>query len=130
MVNIAHSELPLPVWVGVSVADTGAGKELVSIGMKQLGLPDLLLTTAKVDGEVFEFFYDLLAYVTRRGKKLPEGDAVGRTGKEKLTVRYVPSPLDPRAQVWSVALPAPTGPKKRIAKKPAPKKAAAKKKKR
>jgi hypothetical protein len=135
VVNIAHSELPLPVWVGVSVADTSSGKELVSIGMRQLGLPDLLLTTAKVDGEVFEFFYDLLAYVARRGKKLPEGDAVGRTEKEKLKVRYVPSPLDPQDEVWSVALPAPASAKKaaakkkKVAKKPAKKKPAAKKKK-
>lgn len=121
VVNIAHSELPLPVWVGVSVAKSGAGKELLSIGMKQLGLPDLLLSTPKVDGEVFEFFYDLLAYLARRGKPLPEGDSVGRTEKERLKVRYAPSPADPEVQVWTVALPAPKSAKK---KKVAPKKAA------
>lgn len=128
IVDIAHSDLPLPVWVGVSVAKSGAGRELLSIGMKQLGLPDLLLSTAKVEGEVFEFFYDLLAYAARRGKPLPEGDSVGRTEKERLKVRYAPSPVDPGGRVWTVALPAPKSAKqKKVAKKKKVAKAAKKK---
>ena len=109
IVDMAHTDLPLPVWVGVSVAKG----ELLSIGMKQLGLPDLLLSAAKVDGGVFEFFYDLLAYVVRRGKRLPEGDSIGRTEKEKLKVRYVRSPVSRDEEVWNVRLPA-------AKKKPAP----------
>lgn len=116
VVNMAQTDLPLPVWVGLSIASTGKVTELLSIGMGQLGLPDLLVVTPKVDSGVVEFFYDLLAYVARRGKKLPEGDSVGRTEKEKLKVRYVPSPVDPKTQVWSVRLPAkkkPAGKKKK-----------------
>lgn len=127
VVNIAHSELPLPIWVGVSVAKAGKASELLSIGMKQLGLPELLLTTPQVDGAVFEFFYDLLAYVTRRGKRLPEGDHVGRTEKERLKVHYVASPVDPKEEVWAVTLPAPKAAKK-AAKKVAKKKVEKKKK--
>lgn len=129
VVNIAHSELPLPIWVGVSVAKSARGPELLSIGMKQLGLPDLLLSTPGLDGTVFELFYDLLAYVTRRGKKLPEGDSVGRTGKEKLKVHYVPSPIHPEEQVWNVVLPALKKKKPAAKKKKAPTKVAKKKKK-
>jgi hypothetical protein len=121
VVNIAHSELPLPVWVGVSIAKAGDATELLSIGMKQLGLPDLLVVTPALDASVLEFFYDLLAYVTRRGKPLPKGDTVGRTEKEKLKVSYVPSPADPSTEVWSVVIPAPKKTAKK--KKPAPKKA-------
>ena len=126
VVNIAHSELPLPIWVGVSVAKSASGPELLSIGMKQLGLPELLLSTPGLDGTAFELFYDLLAYVVRRGKKLPEGDSVGRTPKEKLKVHYVPSPIHPEEQVWNVVLPAP---KAKVKKKKAPVKVAKKKKK-
>ena len=114
VVNIAHSELPLPLWVGVSVAEGDGVTELLSLGMKQLGLPDLLLEAPEADAQVLEFFYDLLAYVTRRGKKLPNGDTVGRTEKERIKVRYVKSPIDPSAEVWTVRIPA--------AKKAAPKK--------
>lgn len=112
VVDMAHSELPLPLWVGVSVAKAGAGHELLSIGMKQLGLPELLLSTPTLEGGVFEFFYDLLAYAARRGKRLPEGDSVGRTEKEKLKIRYVPSPVEVAEEVWSVELPAARAKKK------------------
>jgi hypothetical protein len=130
VVNIAHSELPLPIWVGVSVAKAGDATELLSVGMKQVGLPELLLIAPEVDGGVFEFFYDLLAYVTRRGKQLPEGDSVGRTEKERLKVHYVKSPVDSDAEVWSVRLPAPkkAAAKKKAKAKPAAKKSVAKKK--
>ncbi len=117
VVDMAHSELPLPLWVGVSVAKAGAGQELLSIGMKQLGLPELLLSTPTLEGAVFEFFYDLLAYAARRGKRLPEGDSVGRTEKEKLKIRYLPSPVDAAEEVWSVALPAVRAKKKPAARK-------------
>lgn len=129
VVNIAHSELPLPLWVGVSLAAKKGGHELLSVGMPQLGLPDLALWVPEVDGQALEFFYDLLAYVARRGTELPEGDSVGRTDKERLKVTYGPSPVNPKALVWNVALPSPKKAKK---KKPAakqPKKAPAKRKK-
>jgi hypothetical protein len=104
VVNIAHSEMPLPIWVGVSVAKTKSGGEALSLGMAQLGLPDLLLRGA-IDGQTLEFFYDLLAYVARRGKKIPAGETVGRTEKERLEITYAPSPIDAKTQVWVVELP-------------------------
>ncbi len=126
VVDIAHSELPLPVWVGVSVAKTGDGHQLLSIGMQQVGMPDLVMNAGKLEGGMFEFFYDLLAYVVRRGKPLSEGDSVGRTDGERLKVKYVPSPVDPDVEVWSVTLPGVKKPAKKAVKKKAP----AKKKKR
>lgn len=133
VVNIAHSELPLPIWVGISLATRGAGFELLSVGMHQLELPDLLMNVPGIDGATLEFFYDLLAYIARRGQALPDGDTVGRDEKERLKIRYVPSPLDPKAQVWSVTLPAPkkakAKPTKKVAAKAKKKKAPARKKK-
>lgn len=125
VVHMAHTELPLPVWVGVSLAAKRGGHELLSVGMpQQLGLPDLALWAPEVDGHALEFFYDLLAYVARRGTELPDGDSVGRTDKERLKVTYGPSPVDPKALVWNVALPAP-----KKAKRAKPKPAVKKKKK-
>lgn len=117
VVNIAHSELPLPIWVGVSMARGKDGTELLSVGMHQLELPDLLLVAPHADAEVLEFFYDLLAYVTRRGKRLPEDDTVGRTEKERLKVRYVKSPIDADAEVWSVRIPSAKAKKPAVKKK-------------
>jgi hypothetical protein len=102
--ELASSDLPLPLWVGVSLAGGRKGVELLSIGMKQLGLPDLLLTAPQMSGGALEFFYDLLGYVARRGEALPEGDTVGRSEHEHFTVHYVPSPVDPSVKVWRVQL--------------------------
>lgn len=94
------------LWTGVSLAREGDGRlSLLSLGMKQLNLPDLLLIAPKSAGNsALETFFDLLSYVASRGKALPEGDTVGRTPNEKLPVRYVPSPLDPKRKVWRVEL--------------------------
>jgi len=96
----------LPLWSGVSIAREADGRlSLLSLGMKQLELPDLLLVapSGKAD-EALPMLYDLLAYVISRGRPLADGDTVGRTAAEKLPVHYVPSPVDPKVKVWRVEL--------------------------
>jgi hypothetical protein len=96
----------LPLWSGVSIAREADGRlSLLSLGMKQLELPDLLLVSpsGKAD-EALPMLYDLLAYVVSRGRPLVDGDSVGRTEAEKLPVHYVPSPIDPKVKVWRVEL--------------------------
>jgi len=96
----------LPLWSGISIAREADGRlSLLSLGMKQLELPDLLLVapSGKAD-EALPMLYDLLAYVISRGRPLADGDTVGRTAAEKLPVHYVPSPVDPKVKVWRVEL--------------------------
>jgi hypothetical protein len=96
----------LPLWSGVSIAREADGRlSLLSLGMKQLELPDLLLVapSGKAD-EALPMLYDLLAYVVSRGRPLADGDTVGRAAAEKLPVHYVPSPVDPKMKVWRVEL--------------------------
>jgi hypothetical protein len=96
----------IALWTGVSLAREKDGRlSLLSLGMKQLNLPDLLLIAPKADGSAaLGTFFDLLAYVVSKGKALPEGDTVGRTAEERLPVRYAPSPLDSKVKVWRVEL--------------------------
>jgi hypothetical protein len=119
-IELARSELPLPLWVGVSVAKRRGGVELLSIGMKQLDLPELLLTAPKAGPRVLELFYELLAYVARRGEALPEGDTIGHAETQHLTVTYGPSPVEAGAQVWRVQLPAGKRPTRARTAKPSP----------
>jgi Domain of unknown function (DUF4261) len=96
----------LPLWSGVSIAGEPDGRlSLLSLGMKRLELPDLLLVAPgrKAD-EALPMLYDLLAYVVARGRPLADGDTVGRSAAEKLPVHYVPSPADPKVKVWRVEL--------------------------
>jgi hypothetical protein len=95
----------LVLWVGVSIAREKGRYNLLSYGMNQFELPDLLLVgpPAKSDGAI-SFMLDLLGMVVEGGKPLPEGDTVGRTATEKLVVHYVPSPVDRKAKVWRVEM--------------------------
>lgn len=96
----------ITLWTGVSMAREPDGRlSLLSLGMNQLRLPDLLLVASKSAGvDALETFFDLLGYITEIGKPLPEGDTVGRTEDERLPVHYVPSPIDPSKKVWRVEL--------------------------
>jgi hypothetical protein len=106
-VDIARDvELPLLLWTGVSLAGDETRLSLLSLGMAQFDLPDLLLETPRAMGtDALGFFFDILEYVLTRGAAIPDGETVGRTSGERLPVRYVPSPIDPEKQVFRVAIP-------------------------
>jgi hypothetical protein len=93
------------LWTGVSIARPQGKLSLLSLGMGQLSLPDLLLLAPHASGNAaLETFFDLLAYMVGRGSAIPEGDTVGRTADERLKVRYVTSPVDRDKKVWRVEL--------------------------
>src|SRR5262245_43782230 len=94
------------IWTGVSVEREPDGRlSLLSLGMEQLKLPDLLLVAPKSTGnDALSTFFDFLGYVAERGKPIPEGDTVGRSPDERLPVKYVPSPIDASKKVWHVEL--------------------------
>jgi hypothetical protein len=96
----------LMLWTGVRRADEPDGRiSLLSLGMQQLQLPDLLLVAPKSEAnDALATFFDLLSYVAERGTALPEGHTVGRSETHRLPVHYVPSPLDAKTKVWRVEL--------------------------
>jgi hypothetical protein len=106
------------IWSGLSIAsDRGDPQRmsLVTVGMEQVGLPDLEISAPRSlsKGEALTFMMNLLGYALTRGQAIPQGETVGRTSEERLLVRYVASPVVPGKQVWRVELPAPltaTGP--------------------
>lgn len=106
----SNPDLMITLWSGVSLASDGGNPKrmsLVSLGMSQFGLPDLELTVPRTTekDEAVDVFYRFLSYVLQRGAAIPDGDTIGRTEVERLTVRYVPSPVDPKKKVWRVDLP-------------------------
>ena len=95
------------LWSGMSMAREKDGRlSLLSLGMKQLDLPDVLITAERTSAnDAAATLFDLLAYVAQRGEALPEGDTIGATADQKLPVHYVPSPIDPAKRVCRVQLP-------------------------
>jgi len=101
-------DLPLMLWNGISIAKTEETVEILTLGMSQLQLPNLLLVAPAGQGDdALPFAFDLLGYLISRGEPVPEGETVGRTATEKLPVTYVPSPIDPATRVMKVELPRP-----------------------
>lgn len=101
----AGEELPLMLWIGVSLVQAEDRVECLSIGMPQLELRDLLMIGSPASAtEVVTATFDVLHYVVSRGRNIPEGETIGRTAAEKCPVTVVPSPLDPEQFVMRVDL--------------------------
>ena len=110
-INVARDDdddAKIMLWTGISFAQEPDGRlSLLSLGMRQLGLPDMWVVAAK-ESEPLPWLLDMLNYVVSRGEPLPDGDTVGRTADEKLPVRYVPSPIDGETEVCKIEQPVPT----------------------
>jgi Domain of unknown function (DUF4261) len=110
-INVARDDdddAKLMLWTGVSFAKEPDGRlSLLSLGMKQFGLPDMWLV-APQESDPLPWLLDMLNYVVSRGEPLPDGDTVGRTASEKLPVRYVPSPIDDETKVCKIEQPLPS----------------------
>lgn len=94
----------ITLWNGLSIAEEADGRvSLLSLGMSQLNLPDLLCVGESEElGNLLERFFSLLGYVATRGAPIPDGDTIGVSEQERIPVNYVPSPIDPDESVWRV----------------------------
>jgi hypothetical protein len=101
----ASEDLWIMLWTGISRANDGPGRvSLLSLGMKQFGLLDLMVS-APVGGDPLTFMLDMLTYCIQRGANIPDRDTVGRSANEKLRVRYEPSPINPELNVARIDIP-------------------------
>jgi hypothetical protein len=99
------AKMRLVLWSGVSIANAPGNRlNVLSLGMRQFGLPDILLNIPPDKSkDALGTLFDLIGFAVDLGKPLPEGETFGRTDAEKIPVHYVPSPVDPRVKVWRVA---------------------------
>ncbi|MFT3713969.1 MAG: hypothetical protein QM817_40425 [Archangium sp.] len=101
-----EADLPLPLWVGVSVTPEGGGRSaLLSFGMTQRQLPELLLTAPDTElPDALDFFFSALATVAERGVAPEDGERIPRSLFSRPKVSYGESPVEPGKRVWKVAL--------------------------
>jgi hypothetical protein len=98
--------LPVHLWNGISMAGNDQRVSLLSLGMHQLGQPNLKLTGPRAEGTaLIEYFFNLLEYAAKRGSPIAHGETVGRSSDEKLVVRHEPSPIADGETMWCVDLP-------------------------
>jgi hypothetical protein len=101
-----EAPVPLPLWVGVSVTpEPGDRSTLLSFGMAQLSLPELLVDApSKELADSVDFFFSALTTVAERGRAPEEGETIPRSLLSRPRVRYAASPVDGKTRVWSLAL--------------------------
>jgi Domain of unknown function (DUF4261) len=105
-VSAADEDVPLMAWSGVSMAREGKDVSLVTTGLRQFELPELMVRAGGTQGnEALAYLFDLASYIVQRGEALPDGDTVGRTASEKMRVKYETSPFEPSQQIATVRLP-------------------------
>lgn len=99
--------LPLPLWLGVSLTPEPGGRtSVLSFGMQQLSLPDLLLHGPSADElpDTIDFFFSALATVAERGRAPEEGETIPRSLLSRPRVSYGTSPVDAAGRVWKLEL--------------------------
>jgi hypothetical protein len=101
-----ETEVPVPLWVGVSVTPEGGGRSaLLSFGMAQRQLPELLLTAPNEEvPDALDFFFSALATVAERGAAPEDGERIPRSLFSRPKVSYCASPVDAQRRVWRVDL--------------------------
>jgi hypothetical protein len=102
-----EAPLPLPLWLGVSLTPEPRGRTTVlSFGMPQLSLPDLLLSGPAGDElpDTIDFFFSALATVAERGHAPGEGETIPRSLLSRPKVSYGSSPVDAAVKVWKLEL--------------------------
>ena len=95
------------LWTGISRASDGPGRlSYLTLGLRQFQILELMLTAPEENAtKAVGFMLELFGYCAARGAAIPDGDTVGQDETQRLRVRYVPSPIDDKAQVWRVDLP-------------------------
>jgi hypothetical protein len=92
---------------GVAIEDEAGGRiAYQTLGLRQLGIPELRVTAPKERGdEALEAALDLASAAVERGAAVPDGGTVARPEGAPLRVRAEPSRADPAQRIWRVDLP-------------------------
>lgn len=105
---MASAEPPLPellmLWNGVAVAGNADRVRMLSLGMAQLGLPNVEVTAPAARPGVLAEMFEILADFTSHGSALPMGDTFETKAGRRILVGYEPSPLGDGSQVWRIDL--------------------------
>lgn len=91
-VTSADDYLP-QLWIDTRLWGDEAGRvSFATTGMAAFDLPEIEVERTTLDPrELLEFCANIIRYVVDRGDAIPDGDTLGRTATERITVRHRPS---------------------------------------
>lgn len=100
--------VPIPGGIDVTISGEPDGRASILIhGMPRYGRQDLYVT-AKATEDSMKFAYEFAAsiadWMLNTDEQVPDGDTVGRTAEERITVKRVPNPIDSKTMVIKLDL--------------------------
>lgn len=98
--------LPVQVAVELYPGVNAEGPYVLTRGLARYGRDELWVShPAGAQADAVDLAYGLATWMLREpGKTFPEGDTVGRSEQERLTIRYVPHPANPEQRVMKLRL--------------------------
>lgn len=107
-VEMASTEPELPgllmLWNGVALAGNADRVRVLSLGMAQLGLPNVQVTAPVARPGVLAEMFEILADFASHGSPLAMGDTFETKAGQRILVGYEPSPLGDGNPVWRIDL--------------------------
>ena len=78
---------------------------LYTLGLEQFGKREIEVQNSKwKPGDILEFVYNVAHYIITSGTTIEDGNTVGGTKEERITVRYELSKVDPERTVMRIYL--------------------------
>jgi hypothetical protein len=88
---------PLMLWVNLlASASENEGATLVTLGMQSLGLVELEVLNSKLEpADLLEFVGGVVSYLAENGPVLQDGETIGLSEDQKVTVEHTTSAFNP-----------------------------------
>lgn len=100
--EMSRDEPPVGLWVGIKFEKEKDGSfSFATRGLEQFDLANIEIQKERVDPNfAYAFIGDVAAYLVNNGPVIKEGDTVGETNEQRITVRMAPSIVDPGKQIY------------------------------
>ncbi|MBC7171228.1 MAG: DUF4261 domain-containing protein [Polyangiaceae bacterium] len=102
--EVRSQAIPVPLWFGLSVArPTEEDIELLTVGLRWLGHPDLLVSADLANADAaFGFVYDCVCYAIEEDHVLEAGESIGLGDEHALEIESIDSPIEPGVEVLKI----------------------------
>ncbi|MEM7164152.1 MAG: DUF4261 domain-containing protein [Planctomycetota bacterium] len=104
--EMSTKELPANLWISFRIVENDdATHTLFTTGLDALGHMEIEVPASTADPTTLEgWAYNVAHYLLKDGEKIEDGESVGRSDEEKVTVRHVPSMFDSARKVMFLEL--------------------------
>jgi hypothetical protein len=92
----SHTALPILIWIGFNPVKDSGGNSAYTTGLTSFNLLELEIRQTPRDwSEILVFLADIAQYELKARVQIGDGDTVGSSEAERITIRHLPSAFIP-----------------------------------